>query len=726
MSLETQRFEFGEFLLDTREKVLLRNQKPVAITPKAFLLLQTLVENHGHTLAREQLMESVWADSYVEEGNLTFTINAVRKALGDSSSNPRFIETVPKRGYRFIADVKRVETKPAVSDTAVDLSGQARHTSTDGTELAAHFSQNGADSKVGTKAGAHTLLPARAKVLAGVLMLTILGAVAAGFWYSGAQIFGTKQQPLLSASFSSEKITSSGNTLYAAISPDGKYAAYVDAVGEMESVWMRNIDTAESVQITPPTENNYLGLTFSHDGNSVFFVRKSEGHAPPSLYRVTVPGGVPSKILDNTLGFVSLSPDDRQLSFIRCKFNMQEFCSLFTADADGKNERKILTRSSPFHLTFHKFSPDGKSIAVASGSSTSGSSDERLFEVDVSTGADREIAERSFFDIKGVDWLPDGSGLIISAKEFLDGKVSLWRVSRESGETTRLVNDSNNYFVVSLSKNADRMISTQVSNNYRLFFSSRDGEESLAAARDFAFAPNGKIVYASDDRNIWQINADGSEQRQLTTDPATDFSPRVSPDGRFIYFTSNRTGKNQVWRMEADGTNQVQITKNEGGLPRYVSSDGKEVFYLSQNNDRLWKVSAETGEEVEIPSRKLFSPAVSPDGTMVAYFFLDPGFKIGVMRLTDQQIVKVIEHGDGKSFSLVADWSPDSRTLYFVAQQDGRNVLWRQSLDEETPSIAAELGGEDIMRFAPSPDGQGFAFTRGKWMHDVVVLNGLR
>src|SRR5437763_17019476 len=109
MSLERNRFEFDEFLLDAREHVLFRDGKPVSITPKAFLLLLSLVENHGHLVEKDKLIERVWKDSFVEEGNLAVTVNVLRKILGDDTQQPRFIETVPKRGYRFIADVKSAE-----------------------------------------------------------------------------------------------------------------------------------------------------------------------------------------------------------------------------------------------------------------------------------------------------------------------------------------------------------------------------------------------------------------------------------------------------------------------------------------------------------------------------------------------------------------------------------------------------------------------------------------
>ena len=114
MLLERRKFEFEDFLLDTREKILLHDGKPVSITPKAFQLLLVLVENHGHLVEKDELMNSVWADSFVEEANLAFTIRLLRKALNDDAQKPRFIETVPKRGYRFIAGVKCVETKEKI------------------------------------------------------------------------------------------------------------------------------------------------------------------------------------------------------------------------------------------------------------------------------------------------------------------------------------------------------------------------------------------------------------------------------------------------------------------------------------------------------------------------------------------------------------------------------------------------------------------------------------
>src|SRR5438046_10278003 len=101
----------------------------------------------------------------------------------------------------------------------------------------------------------------------------------------------------------------------------------------------------------------------------------------------------------------------------------------------------------------------------------------------------------------------------------------------------------------------------------------------VAEAREVSFAPDGKIVYSTTITNICMINADGTCQRQLTNNVFSDFSPRVSRDGRFIFFNSNRSGSNQIWRMNSDGSSQVQITTADGGYPRFVTPDNKWVYY---------------------------------------------------------------------------------------------------------------------------------------------------
>src|SRR5215469_6519070 len=99
-------YEFGPFVLDTLQHSLFKEGKPVALTPKTYDTLLLLVENHGRMLLKEELMKALWPDSFVEESNLTQQVSMIRRALGESASDPRYIVTVPGRGYRFTGEVK--------------------------------------------------------------------------------------------------------------------------------------------------------------------------------------------------------------------------------------------------------------------------------------------------------------------------------------------------------------------------------------------------------------------------------------------------------------------------------------------------------------------------------------------------------------------------------------------------------------------------------------------
>ena len=126
-----QCYEFGPFRLDVAEHMLLRNGQPVPLTPKIFAVLTVLVQNDGHLVEKDRLLKEVWPDSFVEEGTLNRSVSVLRKALGDSPSGHRYIETVPKRGYRFVARSPSVSTlNPAsvISGTARLLSTPKLHT----------------------------------------------------------------------------------------------------------------------------------------------------------------------------------------------------------------------------------------------------------------------------------------------------------------------------------------------------------------------------------------------------------------------------------------------------------------------------------------------------------------------------------------------------------------------------------------------------------------------
>lgn len=691
MSLETKHFyEFANFRLDPAERVLLRDGKPLPLTPKVFHLLKLLVENHGHVVEKDLLINEIWANSFVEDGNLAVSAAMLRKSLSDDAAHPIFIETIPRRGYRFIADVKRV----ADPITTARPEGNVPET----TGLKSHY------------------------LLVAVPIVSVF--LLAVVWFVSDGSSETPAAPLLRESYRSQKLITSRTTLVAAISPDGKFAAYSDEAAGKQSVWLRQLETAENIQIIPPSDDIYFGFAFSHDGNWLYFARKRRADPDHSaLYRVRTFGGIPVRITDNVEGWISLSPDDSRISYVRCLYTDDNYCSLLTAEADGSGERELVSYPKPIRISDNQFSPDGRKIAFGAGHSRNGSSEFGLFEIDLASGLVREVGGTKFFNVKSLKWLTGGNSFLFVAKKNLAGRFAIWIMDNGTAEARQVTNDSSDYGEISINKAADKMIAIQVGNDFSVHFGADGRSTMLTPAKDLSFAPDGRILYTANDDNIWIMDTNGGNRRQLTNDPSADFSPRAEPLGRHIYFTSNRTGENHVWRMNIDGTNQVQVTRSEGGYPSIVAPDGKWIYYQSGLRTALWRVSHDGVTEQQVsPSYMTY---VSPDASLGAHFSRS-GELIKLIRTSDGQTIGTLNCCEEKSLPVRMAWSPDSRSLNFVLNKDGKNTLWQQSLNEGRARLTADFGSDEVRDLAIMPDGRSFAFVRGKWVNDAVLITGLR
>ena len=699
-------YQFGEFTVDCDQKVLLRNGSPLPLAPKVFDTLFILISNNGRLVEKDELIKQLWPNSFVEESNLTFNIQQVRKILGDNAREPRFIETVARRGYRFIAEVTRTQPNSAATVESEKLS-------------------------------AVEFIPALNKPYLPVALASsvlFVAAVVFASWFvkSRSPAAGSSAH-LLDTPFKSEKFASSG-FVRAVITPDGKYVAYTVETQNKQSIWLRQLGTSENIQIVPPTDDQYLGMATSHDGNSLYFVRRALADPPISeLYRVMTFGGIPVKITQHTEGTVSLSPDNKDISFIRCRYQNEDFCSLMLIDSDGKNERKLLTRRGPIRLSAVQYSPDGRSIAFASGESSNGGSNFRVMLLDLSTGVERQIFPKTFFVVTSLKWLPNGNELLLTAKETYDGRFRIWYASTLTGEVRPLTKDATDYVTLSLDKAAEKLLATHTSNNFQLFTGRIDDlskAKSLAVARGgVSVGPDGKIVYEGNDGDLWMIDSDGGERRQLTNNPFSDLRPRLSQDGRYIFFTSTRSGSSQVWRMNADGSDQVQITRREGGQPKYITADGRWVYFASGLHQTLWRVSTSGSDETEVSKLKVSFTAFSNDGKLVAYFFRDETnrLKIGVMWLDTGTVIKTFTLTNNSFQEGRIAWLSDNKSFYYVADNGSESVLWLQSLHgANAPQQVANLGDDEIADLALSPADGSLVFIRGKWIHEAVLIEGLK
>ena len=721
-------YEFDGFRLDVSEKNLSRDAAVIPLTPKVFDTLQIFVENAGRLLEKEFLMQEIWRGSFVEENSLASNIKTLRKVLGDSASEPRFIETVPRRGYRFIAEVKKISPETEVEPPPKP-----------------HLSSN-------EKNFAPPKTPTYPYFSIAAVSLLFIGVLTLAGWLTGAhggKAAGSKEAVILSAPFALEKISASGKVYNAVITPDGKSAIYTNVVGDKQSVWLRQIDSGSNLEIIPQSDAVYFGLAISPDGNFLYFARRDKNvERQADIYRVSIFGGVPQKIISETQGWMSVSPDGAKISFVRCFHLRDENCSLWIADAaDGQHEQKIASRPPPVRISDNRFAPDGRRIAFAAGQSRNAANDFGLFEVNLETNAERELTGKKFFNIKYLAWLPDADALLLTASKISAGNFRVWKTDVATGVAEPLSADAESYDVLSLDRNAAELVSTQVKEDFRLTLYQTENPSSprvLTNADGIAIAPDGKIIFSSPmsgNREIWSINSDGGNQRQLTGSAADDSHPVVSADNS-IFFASNRTGTVQIWRMDIDGGNPTQITKKEGGFPLTVSADGKWLYYNHGIARTLWRVPAAGGAEELVFGEAKIRFAVSPDGSQAAFpEKQDERIVVKIISLVGGnagQTIKILPSNLSNAQIISLVWLADGKSLAYISADDDaeKNILWRQPLDGSTRTVLAvpprkviELTGEQVSEsqgFAFAPDGKTFAVAQGSWRHDAVLIKGLK
>lgn len=749
-------YEFGPFRLNPAERVLTREGRPVPLTPKAFDLLVVLAENGGRLLGKKDLMEAVWPDSFVEEGNLTFTVSSLRKALGEDPKEPQYIETVPRSGYRFVADVRVLggdpdgraggdaqaepEFPPAAEPAvpaAVGGEAAAEGERVRGDEPAGAAPAVGAATRTEVKGGRR---PGR---LPAALAVLLAAAVAAGIYaFAGRGRAGVESVDLLRGA-KVARLTTTRNAVDAAISPDGRYVVYVVDEARQRSLWLRQVATNSHVQLIAPSAVFYLDMFFSRDSEYVYYV-EADGETRPTLYQIPVTGGTPRKLLENMTGPIGLSPDGKRVAAVRHEADGSVV--LTVADAfDGGNARDLASRKRPNILYRPAWSPDGEVVACIAVTASAEGRYAQIIEAPAEGGAERVVSAERWRFAEGLEWLSDGSGLLTTVSEHAYGPFQIWHVAYPGGRVQKITSDLSNYRSVSLTADSKTLVAVQ-SDIHPYVWVAPEGDAGRArqltsgagTSSDywgFSWTPDGRIVYVSTlsgNQDIWVMNADGGGQRQLTFDRSGDFDPTVSPDGRHVVFVSERSGRNKLWRIDIDGGKPTQLT---GGaavdfLPNY-SPDGRWVVYVSDDarERALWKVPATGGEPVRLTGMTAAWPAVSPDGRLVACWHVDERRKLialAVIPIEGGEPVRLFEVPLTTNTWAEIRWTPDGRGLTYVDAPEGVGNVWLQPLAGGAPRRLTDFKSDRIFRFDWSRDGKHLVCSRGAATNDVVLIDGLR
>jgi DNA-binding winged helix-turn-helix (wHTH) protein len=371
----TQRLlRFGEFELDLQNQELRRNGVASKLNPQPLKVLSLLASRAGQVVTREELQQEIWgAETYVDfDHGLNQCIKQIRTVLNDSIDQPVFVETVPKRGYRFLA--------PVVSKIA-QAPGPKITESTSGPDLPRAKQLIAARHGLGSKVRPISI----AMFGAGVLFAVLAG----GFFYS--RQLGRTLPPLQNTKI--ERLTSLGNVVVTAISPDGKYVAYAvkESAGQ-QSLRLRHMATRSDTQIRPPTTLLYFHLAFSPDSDYLYFVG-SQPDKPSlgTLYRIPVLGGGQRKLITDVDSGVSFSPDGEKIAFVRDD-PAAATSKIVITNADGGTERVLSTMVGRYYIDV-AWSPAGKWIAAINTDSSTGSQN-KVTLIDMSGKGQRTVCTR--------------------------------------------------------------------------------------------------------------------------------------------------------------------------------------------------------------------------------------------------------------------------------------------------------------------------------------------
>ena len=739
---DKQLFEFGRFRLDAAERLLLRDGVPIPLTPKSFDLLLALVEQPNHLLEKETLLKTVWPDSFIEENNLADNIFKLRKALGEGENGQKFIETIPKRGYRFIATV--TESIADESQSIPQMDNQRTTVQPAPPPVEPH------DNK--------SVLPSWWKKsawgLAAVLLLTLAGRF-------GGRL-SKEPQPAPQPVIKVMNLTSGANINIAVVSPDGKYFAYIEQDDAGGRLWLRQVVGGPPLTLVPEIKGIIQGLTFAPDGQAVYFVTYDQDIRQSALYRVSVLGGPLTKVLTDISSPVTFAPDGQRLAFIRSD-EKGEVTSLVLADLTGGNERIVLTRSGTERFLSHgpSWSPDGKQIAcqVVRGQTQTSDLVYRVVGVDVENGAQRLLTAQQWEGSGRLAWLRDGSGLVmVGTKQGEAGTTArdaVWFIAQPGGAIRRINTDLNrhNYVSVSVTDDGSALLVISFNRNSQIWSVAAHGSGaklSYAASSAVQLTTgtgegrggmvsldDGSLVYVArtgEHVDLWQMRSAGSQPQQLTTDPPFLEEVSAPSDGRYLVFGAKRDGIGHLFRVNRDGTNLRQLTSGEHReYESDCSPDGRWIVYSSLAAEpdkipkfKLWKIPAEGGTPVSLTEHEAYSPHFSPDGQWISYFYNDASGHY-------QAVIIPAEGGAPlKTFELPTRsdsgcrWTPDGQALTFVVKDKTSANLWQQPVDGSAPHALTDFNSGDIYNYTFSRDGQQLFLARGHSIPDVVLIREFR
>ncbi len=696
-------YEFGPFRVDVAERVVLCEGKTVSLTPKDFDLLLVFVESPGHLLEKEELMRKLWAGSFVEEANLARHVFNLRKALGEGAGKFWQIETVPRRGYRFVGEVRVLKGESAEPVPGPDSPLSAR---------------------------LHAAPPWTARRIAWLGAGLSLAAIV---WY----IFPRDgvEPPLKNLTFT--QLTGlPGPELYPSLSPDGHSVVFASRASGNSDIYLQRVGGKNVLNLTKDSPADDTQPAFSPDGRHIAFRSERDGGG---IFLMEATGESVRRLED--FGYhPAWSPDGSEVvcatgGFARPDYRWGYGSKLFAVSVgsglgDPRSGGKRLISGKITDALQPNWSPHSRRIAYRDGFDIS--------TVAIQGGEAVPVTRDPARDWNPV-WSPDGRYLYFSSDR--SGSMNLWRVriDEDSGKVLHppepVTTPSPYSGYISLSQDGRRLAYAQqftTTNIYRVGFDPRVGTaigEPVPVTQGSRqtwmpdLSPDGEWLAFTSCENredLFIIKTDGTNLRQLTDDADRDRLPIFSPDGKRIAFYSTRSkvGSYELWMIEVNGSGLRPLTDTSGRIASTPvwSPDGTRFAYTRTDSHDSFIMDPRLPwrDQIHAPLRRLGEPAGwflvrswSPDGKKLAGERRRDGDSpagILVYSLEQGRFDQLTESG------LYPFWLSDSRRLLFV---DRGKICLVDSISGKTRQVLSIAPYEvSPFRFVMSRDNRWIYFSR--------------
>jgi len=687
------------------------------IQPLPLQVLRLLLEAQGGVITRKQLRSTLWPEeTFVDfEHGVNTAVKKLRQALGDSTATPKFIETLPKIGYRFLVAVEWV----ARTD-------EKQHTRAASQELAS---------------AAYSKHVTRSVFLGTVLAAAIAAcAVAAYLLYRSSSFRAKSPQPSISF-----PVTSVGEKYSPSLSPDGKQLAYAwnGGAGPNFSIYVKPVGTEGSLRLTSQRDAIDFNPVWSPDGGYIAFCRIKKGNT--GIYIVPALGGPERKLRDTHweqrdieqyfwyFGRLSWSLDGRLLAFSdRPSSNAPS--SIYFLSLDSLGVRKLTSAGWPGDYN-PAFSPDGQSLAFNRGSQGVTS----IYTLPVAGGDERLLISGSQLGW-GLAWTPDSREIVFGRAGWLARSAGLWKISAHGGEPERL-QFAEEGTEPSIRGNRLGYARQQMNLTIRRMrlqgvhpsLPSEQFLSSTAIESGPQYSPDGSMIVFESTRSgsyeVWSCRSDGSNPLQLTHFNTVTGTPRWSPDGEQIAFDSRASGNADVFVMDSRGGSLRKQTNDRSAevVPSW-SHDGRWIYFASDRSGawEVWKMPSAGGPAVRVTHHGGYRAFESPDGQFV-YFTKYPA-EPGIWRIPrsggeESVVIPSLEPGYWGYWEVVDDgiFYLDTIAKPAIAFYDFARRRTARVFDLERRP-AREIPG-----LAVSPDSRSILYTQlDALSRDVVLVENFR